>query len=114
MQVARRYGKTDDRREWVQFLRSLNLGDRFEMPPCNRKVFGVPLVGRSITWIELDGALELFFARQPVPIVFPVSKRQGGVGFGRRFVDFQRFARRCLGVWVSIPGRPIAQSPSKL
>src|SRR5438034_1103274 len=59
----------------------------------------VPLMGRSIIWLEFDTAPELFLCLRPVPIIIHENMRQRCVGFGQCVIQCQRFYCRFLCPW---------------
>src|SRR5712675_2251322 len=51
------------------------------------------MMGRSVIWVQLDGAAKFFFRSLPVPVVVLDDKGQGGVSVGEAIVDLQRAQR---------------------
>src|SRR5438552_7582431 len=54
--------------ERIEFLCALYLSNRFIEPPHRCKLECVPLTGRGIVWVKLDGPLEFTLGAHPVPI----------------------------------------------
>src|ERR1019366_5596434 len=84
----------DDEGKWVEFQGLFDLRDGFLISALFVQELAIPLMGRRITRIELDGTSQLPFCSCPVPIKVPFHGRQRGVCFGESLVHFQGSRRR--------------------
>ena len=75
--------------EGIELVRPLDLGACFWEAPGRRQGIGVPVVGRRIIRIQLDGSLELSFGSGPVPVEIELHVGEGGVRLGERGIQLE-------------------------
>src|SRR5260370_36342695 len=76
----------------------------FRSAPHGDEIEGIPLVSRSVAWVEFDGTLEAASRSRPVPIVIKSHGSQRSLGFGECAIQFQGFQSRSLGCRRDILG----------
>ena len=93
----------DDRRHRVERLREPHLFERVvETAHRHEARHRVPVMGRRVRGIELDGDLELALRALPVPVLRGLDVRQRRVGLRRVAVEHDR-GRRARGGPASTP-----------
>src|SRR5262245_34341783 len=70
-------------------------------------MLSVPVMGRCVVGIKFDRPPKLFLSGLPIPVIILDYQSQGGVTFGKVFIDLNRVKRRCpcpwheLSLWLS-------------
>ena len=94
-----------DQRQRVELLGPLQRSEGLLGPGGHPQTYAIPVIGRRIVRVELDGSLEFPFGAGPVPLIRRKNPCQRGVSLSQGVVDLQCLRGRSLGLWHTLSRR---------